>query len=52
MLETLRGDFARIPELLALPEPDQPEPPRPAEPPPPMPVPEPEVARDDQLGLF
>jgi uracil-DNA glycosylase family 4 len=53
MLETLRADFARIPELLALPEPEQPvvgpvEEPR-------MPVPEPEpevVAPSDQLGLF
>src|SRR4051794_30974488 len=26
MLETLRGDFARLPELLALPAPEQPEP--------------------------
>jgi uracil-DNA glycosylase family 4 len=26
MLETLRGDFARLPDLLALPAPDQPEP--------------------------
>ena len=26
MLETLRGDFARVPELLALPTPEQPEP--------------------------
>jgi uracil-DNA glycosylase len=26
MLETLRGDFSRLPELLALPVPDQPEP--------------------------
>ena len=30
MLETLRGDFARIPELLALPAPEQP-PPEPGE---------------------
>ncbi len=39
MLETLREDFARLPELLALPEPPQPEPPA-AEPA----VPEPELA--------
>jgi uracil-DNA glycosylase family 4 len=54
MLETLRTDFARIPELLALPAPDQPEPPE-AE----LVVPEPEVAieaaehePEPQLGLF
>jgi DNA polymerase len=56
MLETLRTDFARIPELLALPEPDQPA----AEPE--LVVPEPAeavaAAREEdavpaaQLGLF
>ncbi|MDX6689542.1 MAG: uracil-DNA glycosylase [Solirubrobacteraceae bacterium] len=61
LLDTLRADFARLPELLALPLPEQPEPvadPEPA-------VPEPEVAEpevaaeapvaepsDSQLGLF
>ncbi len=61
MLETLRADFARIPELLALEAPAQPEPeleaeavepvvPEPAllaAPPPPAPEP-----ADSQLGLF
>jgi uracil-DNA glycosylase len=56
MLETLRTDFARIPELLALPAPEQPEP----EEPEPV-VPEPEIAAEvaeepepqpAQLGLF
>jgi DNA polymerase len=52
MLATLRADFARIPELLALPAPDQPEPE------PELVVPEPELAlvpaqpEADQLGLF
>jgi uracil-DNA glycosylase len=57
MLETLRADFARIPELLARPAPQQPAPE------PQLVVPEPEVARepeaepepepaDLQLGLF
>jgi DNA polymerase len=57
MLETLRADFARIPELLALPAPEQPE--REPEPEPELAVPEPEVVRepepepaDLQLGLF
>jgi uracil-DNA glycosylase len=57
LLDTLRADFARLPELLALPVPEQPEPvvaPEPA-------VPEPEVVApevssaapaDSQLGLF
>jgi DNA polymerase len=56
MVETLREDFARIPDLLALPEPEQPEP-EAAEPEPV--VPEPEIAADAppephpaQLGLF
>jgi DNA polymerase len=59
MLDVLREDFARIPELLALPEPDQPVPDAPPE----LPVPEPELAAEDpprepevvaasQLGLF
>jgi uracil-DNA glycosylase family 4 len=59
MLETLRADFARIPELLALAAPEQPEP----EPEPELVAPEPEVAiepepepepepADLQLGLF
>jgi uracil-DNA glycosylase len=58
MLETLRGDFSRLPELLALPVPDQPEP----EPDPePVVLPEPEIVAQvaappqrepDQLGLF
>jgi uracil-DNA glycosylase len=56
MLETLRADFRRIPELLALPEPEQPEPER-AE----LVVPEPQVVAEvtetaepapAQLGLF
>lgn len=57
MLETLREDFARIPELVALPEPPQPEPE--AEPEPELAVPEPELAIEvaatrerEQLGLF
>ena len=62
MLETLREDFARLPELLALDAPPQPEPDAPPEPA----VPEPELAAvtaepggepeppadDAQLGLF
>src|SRR3954462_4522982 len=58
MVETLREDFARIPELLELPEPEQPEP----EPPPEPVVPEPQLAAEiegdppephpAQLGLF
>jgi DNA polymerase len=56
MVETLRADFGRIPELLALPEPDQPAvedaelvvaPPEPALPEPALPEPHPA-----QLGLF
>jgi uracil-DNA glycosylase family 4 len=51
MLATLRADFARIPELLALPAPEQPEPE------PELVVPEPEIAlvaaaEPEQLGLF
>jgi uracil-DNA glycosylase len=52
MLETLRSDFARIPDLLALPAPEQPH----AEPEPVVPEPEivvePETEREAQLGLF
>ena len=63
MLEVLREDFARLPELLALPAPEQPvlvaEPVAPAQPPAapeperrPEPEPEPEPPPSDQLGLF
>jgi len=58
MLETLREDFARIPELLALPVPEQPSPSEEPE----LAVPEPELAPEpvasggeaarEQLGLF
>jgi DNA polymerase len=57
MLETLREDFARIPELLERPAPDQPDEPEPAIPEPEL-APEPvaaggEVERErEQLGLF
>src|SRR3954451_9011558 len=56
MLETLRADFARIPDLLAQPAPDQPEP-VPEVAPGPEPMPEPEIAPEpeaerEQLGLF
>jgi uracil-DNA glycosylase family 4 len=59
LLDTLRADFARLPELLALPLPEQPEhaepavpEPEPAEPEPAEPEPaEPEPAAQ-QLGLF
>jgi DNA polymerase len=50
MLATLRGDFLRIPDLLAKPAPEQPEPPEPV-----AEEPEPElvlVPDDGQLGLF
>src|SRR3954452_6441565 len=50
MLETLRRDFARIPEILALGAPDQPEPI--AEPEPDPVIPEPDLVYDEQLGLF
>ena len=60
-LEVLRQDFARIPDLLALPAPPQPGPVTPleeipepevvAEPEPAVPEPEPDPARE-QLGLF
>jgi uracil-DNA glycosylase len=56
MLEALREDFARLPELLALPEPLQrPDWDEPPEPEPPEPEPEPEsvaASAIDQLGLF
>ena len=58
MLETLRADFAGIPDLLAQPAPDQPEPvPEVAPEPEPEPMPVPEVepqraAEREQLGLF
>jgi uracil-DNA glycosylase family 4 len=55
LLETLRADFARLPELLAMALPEQPEPAAP----PVAPVPEPEVVADaeppgdeQQLDLF
>src|SRR5689334_6043729 len=56
MLETLREDFSRLPELLALGPPEQPAAPDAV----PEPVPEPvpaagpaeQAPRDDQLGLF
>ena len=56
MLETLREDFARLPELLALGAPEQP-PPSPAHVPDPVePAPTPAAAEEpptvDQLGLF
>jgi DNA polymerase len=54
MLDTLRADFARLPELLALDPPEQPEPE------PELVVPEPEIVEEierepepaAQLGLF
>jgi DNA polymerase len=63
LLDTLRADFSRLPELLALDPPPQPEPPRDAEPEPVVPEPEQveeiEAARvieheapETQLGLF
>jgi DNA polymerase len=67
MLETLREDFARLPELLALAAPEQaawvpepgpqeaarPDPPAPSAPPPPEPGgPATTAADDEQLGLF
>ena len=57
LLDTLRADFARIPEMLALDPPEQPAPPA-LEPPPPA-VPEPTVVLEEtvtvpesQMGLF
>ena len=59
MLETLRTDFSRLPELLALDPPPQPEPeeaelvvPEPAELVPVAAEPAPEAPHDAQLGLF
>jgi hypothetical protein len=60
LLETLRADFARLPELLALPLPEQPERPEPAVPEPELAAPEPEPESEqpatdpaaEQLGLF
>jgi DNA polymerase len=59
LLDVLRADFGRIPELLALPVPEQPEPEPEAEPElvVPEPVLVPDIAEDDepdanQLGLF
>jgi DNA polymerase len=55
-LETLRADFLRIPELLALPVPDQPEPvpdvPEIEDEPEPEPVAAAAADPADQLGLF
>jgi uracil-DNA glycosylase family 4 len=58
LLDTLRADFARLPELLALPLPEQPERAEPAVPEPELAAAEPEreppapEARAQQLGLF
>jgi DNA polymerase len=62
LLETLRADFARLPELLALALPEQPERAEPAVPepelaqvptqPPEPATPEPEDPAAEQLGLF
>jgi uracil-DNA glycosylase family 4 len=55
LLETLRADFARLPELLELPLPEQPEPvapPAPAVPEPEVVAVDPESPGDEQLGLF
>jgi uracil-DNA glycosylase len=55
MVETLRADFARIPDLLAQPAPDQPEPVPEVAPEPDLePMPEPAAAdvEREQLGLF
>jgi uracil-DNA glycosylase len=51
MLETLRADFARIPDLLAQPAPDQPDPVPEAQPEP-EPQPAAAEAEREQLGLF
>ena len=47
MLETLRTDFHRLPELLALEPPPQPEPQEPAPPEPEPVVPEPELLEEE-----
>jgi DNA polymerase len=54
LLDTLRADFARLPELLALPFPEQPEHAEPAVPEPELAEPEPAPPEPDaqQLGLF
>ncbi len=55
MLDTLRADFARLPELLVLPPLPQPAPPEPVPEPEPEPPPAalaPEAPVADQLGLF
>jgi uracil-DNA glycosylase family 4 len=53
MLETLRADFARIPDLLAQPAPDQPDPvPEVLPEPEPEPQPAAAEAEREQLGLF
>ncbi|MEA2126426.1 MAG: uracil-DNA glycosylase, partial [Solirubrobacteraceae bacterium] len=58
LLETLQQDFARLPELLALPAPDQPAAPEVIVPEPEIvevieaAPPEPEDPPADQLGLF
>ena len=55
MLEILRADFRRLPELLALPVLDQPEPVVEEIAPEPEPepvIPEPDLVYDEQLGLF
>jgi uracil-DNA glycosylase family 4 len=57
LLDTLRADFARLPELIALPLPEQPEPvaPPPEEPAAIEPQPAPDIAgepSDRQMGLF
>ncbi|HEY7836777.1 MAG TPA: uracil-DNA glycosylase [Solirubrobacteraceae bacterium] len=52
MLETLREDFSRLPELLALGPPEQPAPVEAVPEPVPAGAAGPEAPRDDQLGLF
>ncbi len=53
MLEILRTDFRRLPELLALPVPEQPEPVgEVAEEEPELVIEEPDLVYDEQLGLF
>jgi DNA polymerase len=50
MLETLRTDFHRLPELLALDPPPQPEPPQPEPPEPEPPESEPELLEEEPAG--
>jgi hypothetical protein len=52
MLATLRADFARIPDLLAKPAPEQPAPEPEPEPEPVIEAPELMLVHDEQLGLF